>query len=112
MRWSSSGRPVRYRGRPEAIRRRAYGWPVVAGRLDGRGGRSVGRYRRAVPDAESAPPTCAECGTVADRTDPGTVPLGWMVERDTRTGRTTTFCAGCARRHARAIEGKLDQAWW
>jgi hypothetical protein len=47
-----------------------------------------------------------------DGSDPDIVPLGWMLERETPTGRTTAVCADCARRHARAIEGKLDQAWW
>jgi hypothetical protein len=56
--------------------------------------------------------TCSMCGVVADGLDPELVPLGWMVERDTRTGRTITVCGDCARRHARAIEGKLDRAWW
>jgi hypothetical protein len=59
--------------------------------------------------------TCSQCGVVApgpDGSDPDIVPLGWMLERETPTGRTTAVCADCARRHARAIEGKLDQAWW
>jgi hypothetical protein len=57
--------------------------------------------------------TCAECAArPAEGSDPDVVPLGWMLERDTRTGRTTAVCPECARRHSRAIEGKLDQAWW
>ncbi len=70
---------------------------------------------------------CAVCGGVAERPGAGdepergdgdaggdelVAPLGWMVDRDPRTGRVTTICAECARRHARSIEGKLDQAWW
>jgi len=56
--------------------------------------------------------TCSQCGAQAEGLDPDTPPLGWMVERDSLTGRTTVVCPDCARRHARAIEGKLDQAWW
>ncbi|HKA02766.1 MAG TPA: hypothetical protein VKD67_00510 [Acidimicrobiales bacterium] len=56
--------------------------------------------------------TCSQCGTVSTDAEPDAVPLGWMLERDTRSGRTTAVCPECARRHARAIEGKLDQAWW
>jgi hypothetical protein len=65
---------------------------------------------------------CAMCRVEAEPVDepaepdePGgslVAPLGWMVERDARTGRVTALCAACARRHARSIEGKLDQAWW
>jgi hypothetical protein len=56
--------------------------------------------------------TCARCGTQEEGPGPDTAPLGWMVERDSRTGRTAAVCPACARRHARSIEGKLDQAWW
>jgi hypothetical protein len=34
-----------------------------------------------------------------------------MVERD-RNGLVVATCPACTRRHARAIEGKLDPAWW
>jgi hypothetical protein len=43
--------------------------------------------------------------------DAGLVPLGWMVDRDAARG-ITLVCPACARRHARAIEGQLDAAWW
>jgi hypothetical protein len=33
-----------------------------------------------------------------------------MLERDARGDRVV--CPACAREHVRAIEGKLDQAWW
>jgi hypothetical protein len=63
--------------------------------------------------------TCSSCGAQAggDALEDGTaadgapeVPLGWMVEHDRARGRTFV-CAGCVRRHARAIEAK-QQAWW
>jgi hypothetical protein len=50
------------------------------------------------------------CGETSDAAD-DTVPLGWMVEHD-RHGRIRTVCPACARRHARAIEAKLDEEWW
>lgn len=48
-----------------------------------------------------------------DATDatPDAVPLGWMVERAGQ-GRVTATCPACTRLHVRAIEGKLDAAWW
>jgi len=54
--------------------------------------------------------TCSLCGSASD-TDHD-VPLGWMVEVDSRTGRRSVVCPVCARANVRAIEGKLDQAWW
>lgn len=58
---------------------------------------------------------CAQCGRFpdgADAPDAGqdAVPFDWMT--DTDRGRRTVVCPQCARRHARAIEGKLDRAWW
>jgi hypothetical protein len=40
--------------------------------------------------------------------------LGWMVERGPSddSARMTIVCPTCAHRHARAIEGGLEQAWW
>jgi hypothetical protein len=38
-------------------------------------------------------------------------PLTWMLETDPRRGQVWV-CESCARRHLRAIESKLDQAWW
>jgi hypothetical protein len=49
------------------------------------------------------------CGMVPDPAA-DEVPLGWMVERE--RGRVSHVCPECSRRHVRAIEGKLDQAWW
>jgi len=56
------------------------------------------------PDARGA--ACSMCGaTVAEP------PLAWMLETDSRRGAVWT-CDRCAREHLRAIESKLDQAWW
>jgi hypothetical protein len=52
--------------------------------------------------------TCSACGAVPD--PPDELPLGWMLERD--RGRLLAVCTDCVRRHTRAIEAKLDQAWW
>lgn len=51
--------------------------------------------------------TCAFCGT--EESDPAQL-LTWAssVER----GRALRYCATCSREHLRAMEGKLDQAWW
>ncbi len=52
-------------------------------------------------------PTCAWCGVTAPSP---TLPLTWVtsVEND----RQLVYCDRCAREHVRAIEGKLDSAWW
>jgi hypothetical protein len=51
--------------------------------------------------------TCDFCGG----TVPGeTVPLTWTTAVE--NGRTRVFCDRCSREHLRAIEGKLDSAWW
>jgi ribosomal protein S27E len=67
-----------------------------------------------------SPVACELCGQAplepADGTAPADgdtaaqVPLTWLtsVER----GRVKVYCAGCARTHLRAIESKLDSAWW
>jgi hypothetical protein len=54
---------------------------------------------------------CSQCGRSPD-SDVGedVVPYDWMTDRD--RGRLTVVCPACARQHSRAIEGKLDQAWW
>jgi len=46
------------------------------------------------------------CGAVEP-----TAPLTWMVEIDPRRGEVRV-CERCARDNLRAIEAKLDQAWW
>jgi len=38
-------------------------------------------------------------------------PLTWMLETDARRG-SVWVCESCARENLRAIESKLDQAWW
>jgi hypothetical protein len=56
---------------------------------------------------EPQPPVCAYCGVAA----PGdTPPLTWSTAVE--NGRPVVHCEQCARDHLRAIEGKLDQAWW
>jgi hypothetical protein len=57
-------------------------------------------------------PACSQCGETPPTDATGeAVLLGWMVERG-RDDSTTVVCPACAHRHARAIEGGLDQAWW
>ena len=53
------------------------------------------------------PTTCEFCGTSVEGVD---LPLTWTtaVER----GERQVFCDVCSRRHLRAMEGKLDSAWW
>jgi hypothetical protein len=50
--------------------------------------------------------SCSMCGTTVAQ-----APLTWMLETDPRRGQVWV-CESCARRHLRAIESKLDQAWW
>jgi hypothetical protein len=54
---------------------------------------------------------CSLCG-VASGSEDDPAPLGWMLEVDARTGRRSVTCPACVRANVRAIEGKLDQAWW
>jgi hypothetical protein len=51
--------------------------------------------------------TCDHCGRTED--DPAVL-LTWSTAVE--DGRTKNFCAECSRRHLRAMEGKLDSAWW
>ncbi|WP_225835037.1 hypothetical protein [Streptomyces sp. NK08204] len=55
---------------------------------------------------EPRPLRCARCGTPAD----GPPPPTWTcsVENGTRQ----YFCDRCSRENLRAIEGRLDSAWW
>nr|WSY51939.1 hypothetical protein OG999_18595 [Streptomyces sp. NBC_00886] len=55
--------------------------------------------------AESQPRVCARCGTRSEGPQPT-----WTcsVENGTRH----YFCDDCARENLRAIEGRLDSAWW
>ncbi|MET9802358.1 hypothetical protein [Streptomyces sp. NPDC006368] len=62
---------------------------------------------RTPPPAQPDPHTlvCSRCGRSAD-----SPPVTWMcsVENGTRH----YFCDDCARTHLRAIESRLDSAWW
>ncbi|GAA1999174.1 MULTISPECIES: hypothetical protein [Nocardioides] len=51
--------------------------------------------------------TCDLCGTVED--DPQRL-LAWTVSFE--RGRRQDLCVTCARRHLRALEGKLDSEHW
>ncbi|MEU7334161.1 hypothetical protein [Streptomyces sp. NPDC007074] len=48
---------------------------------------------------------CARCGTSADGPRPT-----WTCSVE--NGSRHYFCDDCARTHLRAIEGRLDSAWW
>ncbi|WP_371645146.1 hypothetical protein [Streptomyces mirabilis] len=48
---------------------------------------------------------CARCGTPADGP-----PLTWTCSME--NGTRHYFCDNCARSNLRAIEGRLDSAWW
>ncbi|QNP70336.1 hypothetical protein IAG44_13365 [Streptomyces roseirectus] len=50
--------------------------------------------------------TCARCGVSAAAPPP----LTWTCSVENRERRY--FCEGCARENLRAIEGRLDSAWW
>ncbi|MFF8915291.1 hypothetical protein ACF08M_18725 [Streptomyces sp. NPDC015032] len=51
--------------------------------------------------------TCAQCGTsVGSETAPPT----WVCSVE--NGRHRYFCEKCSRTHIRAIESRLDSAWW
>ncbi|MGW7266901.1 hypothetical protein [Streptomyces sp. NPDC054842] len=58
------------------------------------------------PDpAEPARVVCARCGTSAEEP-----PVTWTFSME--NGTRHYFCEACARAHLRAIEGRLDSAWW
>ena len=50
--------------------------------------------------------TCDYCATEA----PLAETLTWTTSVE--NGRRRTFCDTCSRTHLRAMEGKLDSAWW
>jgi hypothetical protein len=52
-------------------------------------------------------PSCALCGMPAPTED---LPLTWVTSVE--NGRKLVYCDRCARENVRAIEGKLDSAWW
>lgn len=51
--------------------------------------------------------TCDWCGRTAED---GAATLTWTTSVE--NSRPTTYCDTCSREHLRAIEGKLDSAWW
>ena len=50
--------------------------------------------------------TCDSCGRQAEEA----ATLSWTTSVE--NGRRRAYCDECSRTHLRAIEGKLDQAWW
>jgi hypothetical protein len=50
--------------------------------------------------------SCSLCGSTAPE-----APISWMMESDPRRGQVWV-CDRCARENVRAIESKLDRAWW
>ena len=50
--------------------------------------------------------TCDICGRQAEESET----LTWTTSVE--NGRQRTYCEECSRTHLRAIEGKLDSAWW
>ena len=58
----------------------------------------------------TTPVSCDFCGTTAPAADPPRIPLTWTTSVE--NGRSRVFCESCSREHLRAIEGKLDSAWW
>ncbi|MBY8865092.1 hypothetical protein [Streptomyces sennicomposti] len=59
-------------------------------------------------DGAAPPPpvvTCARCGAPADGPPPT-----WTCSVE--NGVRRYFCDACSREHLRAIEGRLDSAWW
>jgi hypothetical protein len=53
----------------------------------------------------AAPAVCGRCGTVRPA-----LPLTWTCSVE--NGERVHFCDACARANIRAIEGRLDSAWW
>ena len=50
--------------------------------------------------------TCDSCGRQAEEA----ATLSWTTSVE--NGRRRAYCDKCSRTHLRAIEGKLDHAWW
>ncbi|MFF7972085.1 hypothetical protein [Streptomyces sp. NPDC007905] len=55
---------------------------------------------------EARPHVCARCGTPAGGSQPAT----WTCSVE--NGVRQYFCDVCSRDNLRAIEGRLDSAWW
>lgn len=51
--------------------------------------------------------TCDNCGIPAVGDD---VPLGWV--SSVENGAARHYCEICSRENLRAIEARLDPAWW
>ncbi|MDF6064569.1 hypothetical protein H8R03_21795 [Streptomyces sp. JH010] len=51
--------------------------------------------------------TCARCGTTRE---PDAPPATWLCSVE--DGGHRHVCEDCARTHIRAIESRLDSAWW
>ncbi|MFJ3900980.1 hypothetical protein [Streptomyces sp. NPDC090025] len=66
---------------------------------------ATGPATSATTRADQPALVCARCGKPTQE-----LPLTWTcsVENGTRH----YFCDDCARTHLRAIEGRLDSAWW
>lgn len=65
------------------------------------------RRIRQPAQSDTAVVTCALCGTSADGE---AAPPAWICSVE--NGRHQYFCEECARTHIRAIESRLDSAWW
>ncbi|MEU0410944.1 hypothetical protein ABZ307_24435 [Streptomyces griseorubiginosus] len=56
-------------------------------------------------DGETEALVCARCGARAEGLEPT-----WTCSVE--NGVRQYFCDSCSREHLRAIEGRLDSAWW
>ncbi|MFD7693158.1 hypothetical protein [Streptomyces sp. NPDC059374] len=56
-------------------------------------------------DAEPRPMVCARCGARSEEPRPT-----WTCSVE--NGVRVHFCDTCSRENLRAIEGRLDSAWW
>lgn len=59
---------------------------------------------------DESPLVCSVCGAAPSSCEQPTARLAWS--RATDGGRTVWTCDRCSRDNLRAIEGKLDPAWW
>ncbi|UUU24799.1 hypothetical protein [Streptomyces sp. DSM 40750] len=57
------------------------------------------------PTAERQTLVCARCGTAAEAPQP-------LWSCSVENGGRRYFCENCARENLRAIESRLDSAWW
>ena len=65
----------------------------------------------AVAPASERRPVCATCGTIPPDDDSAALArITWT--HGVENGRDVWTCDACSRTHLRAIEGKLDSAWW